>query len=187
MTQLCKELQRKLSASPYSKQPNKTGEFEGLQVFVKDFGGRTGGLFTIHFFGTFRQVRFGDWRSYGHVYWDIHNFHFASLVLHGRTRVMRINPLADVSEIHSQIAQKINIREDVFYLTCMGHILHPGFSALYYGLSRDCTLLMNGRLPSVAVVDYPDLARVHWCKEADIFNDWTVKKVPIVPLMKAYQ
>lgn len=60
MTQLCKELQRKLSASPYSKQPNKTGEFEGLQVFVKDFGGRTGGLFTIHFFGTFRQVRFGD-------------------------------------------------------------------------------------------------------------------------------
>jgi len=79
----------------------------------------------------------------------------------GRTRVMRINPLADVSEIHSQIAQKINIREDVFYLTCMGHILHPGFSALYYGVSRDCTLLMNGRLPSVAVVDYPDLARVH--------------------------
>ena len=62
---------------------------------------------------------------------------------------MRINPLADVSEIQSQIAAKINIREDLFYLTCMGHILHPGFSALYYGVSRDCTLLMNGRLPSM--------------------------------------
>lgn len=66
--------------------------------------------------------------------------------LGARTRVIQIDPQEDVEEIESQIAAKTKIAQDKFYLICMGRVLQPGACPADYGISRDSTLIMTGRL-----------------------------------------
>jgi hypothetical protein len=145
------ELQRRLSTSPYQRQAH--GSVGDIQVFVKEFTGRTGKTQRRKIVRMSHKKR-AQARHHEFPEIDRNSQQAASLKrtqtvvrhLGARTRVIQIDPQEDVEEIESQIAAKTKIAQDKFYLICMGRVLQPGACPADYGISRDSTLIMTGRL-----------------------------------------
>ena len=60
---------------------------------------------------------------------------------------LRHHEFPEIDRTSQQAASaKTKIAQDKFYLICMGRVLQPGACPADYGISRDSTLIMTGRL-----------------------------------------